>query len=820
MAATYTVVQGDTLYSIAERYGTTVDELVKLNNISNPNVIQVGMKLTLPNSVGTAATVTKTLSQSAVIKTVQPVTQGSRQLYSSWTWDQPNTDHYEYRWYYSWGVGEAPYEEGTTTTKFLTFTPPDYATHISLYIKPISTTYKDEKGNDIHYWTTGWSTKWTYWYEENPPDTPSAPSIDITDNTLTLRVDNIDSEVQYVEFEIVMDGVSSWITGQIPVKYNSATFTTAINTGSDYKARCRLIKDDKVSEWSQYSSEAGTAPSSSLGLIECRANSATSVYLSWHRVSNADSYDVEYTTKYEYFDSSDQSSIISNITTTSYIKTGLESGQEYFFRVRAVNNNGYSAWSGIKSIILGKTPSAPTTWSSTTTAIAGEPVNLYWVHNSEDGSKQQSSELELDIGGNKSVIVVYPEPTEEDEEERTTSYTFNTSGYTEGTTLKWRVRTCGITGEFSEWSIQRVIDIYGKPTLRLSVTDRNGNYVNYLRGFPLRVSGIAGPSTQKPIGFHVSIIANEGYETLDHIGNKKIVTSGTAVYSKYFDTYSQLNTSISANDVDLENNIRYTVNCIVTMDSGLTAEESVSFTVAWNETAYIPNARIGINKEAFSAFIMPYCTDDEGLLVTDVTLSVYRREYDGSFTEIATNLQNTMNTYTTDPHPSLDYARYRIIAISTTTGALGYCDIVSESVGEKAIIIQWDEEWKDFDTLDGRVYPEHSWKGSLLKLPYNVDVSPRNKPDVTLVEYIGRKHPVSYYGTQMGETLSLKADIPKYDTDTLYALRRLSAWMGDVYVREPYGSGYWANITVSFDLNHIAVVVPITLEITRVEGGA
>lgn len=44
-ATTYTVKRGDTLYSIAQRYNTTVSKLQSLNNISNPNLIRVGQVL-------------------------------------------------------------------------------------------------------------------------------------------------------------------------------------------------------------------------------------------------------------------------------------------------------------------------------------------------------------------------------------------------------------------------------------------------------------------------------------------------------------------------------------------------------------------------------------------------------------------------------------------------------------------------------------------------------------------------------------------------------------------------------------------------------
>lgn len=45
---TYTVKKGDTLSAIATRYKTTVDILVKLNNIVNRNLISIGQVIKLP----------------------------------------------------------------------------------------------------------------------------------------------------------------------------------------------------------------------------------------------------------------------------------------------------------------------------------------------------------------------------------------------------------------------------------------------------------------------------------------------------------------------------------------------------------------------------------------------------------------------------------------------------------------------------------------------------------------------------------------------------------------------------------------------------
>ena len=107
----------------------------------------------------------------------------------------------------------------------------------------------------------------------------------------------------------------------------------------------------------------------------------------------------------------------------------------------------------------------------------------------------------------------------------------------------------------------------------------------------------------------------------------------------------------------------------------------------------------------------------------------------------------------------------------------------------------------------------------MLKLPYNIDISDTNDIDVTMVEYIGRSHPVSYYGTQLGVTSTWNVEIDKRDKNTLYGLRKIAIYKEDVNVREPSGSGYWANVKVSFSQKHCELTIPVTLDITRVEGG-
>ena len=47
---TYKIVYGDTLSKIANRFGTTYQELARINGISNPNIIQIGQVIKVPGS--------------------------------------------------------------------------------------------------------------------------------------------------------------------------------------------------------------------------------------------------------------------------------------------------------------------------------------------------------------------------------------------------------------------------------------------------------------------------------------------------------------------------------------------------------------------------------------------------------------------------------------------------------------------------------------------------------------------------------------------------------------------------------------------------
>ena len=904
-----TVEKGDTLSQIAVDYAggySKYKTLATINNIENPDKIYVGQKIYLnSNDVSELASSTSANSNNVTITQFGLQSNTERTLFVTWTWTQENnTKEYKVVWYYATGDGvsfignngsNAVDEDLPSASRQSIYDIPDKATKVWVKIKPISK--EDDKKKT--YFTASWTTSSTYLVSSLPLVTPSsAPTVELKGLKLTATLDNIDIDgATHIEFEVVQNNSSStYATKQVEIVSSHASHQFSIAAGNEYKVRYRPYrKSDKAyGDWSTYSSNYKAMPAAPSGITLIRANSKTSVYLEWGTSPTATGYEIQYTTESRYFDSSDQVTSITGIENNYREVTGLTTGDEYYFRVRAVDedSNDQSAWTDFVSVSVGSTPSAPTTWSSTTTAIIGESLNLYWIHNAKDGSTQTYADLEVYVDGSTTPIpytfdnthsiddalLTYTPLTEEEREAgKTNSCAIKTASYKEGMKLEWRVRTAGVTKEYGEWSTQRTVDIYAPPTLELKITDKNENEINTLNGFPFYIYGLPGPETQAPIGYHVSITSNEIYETVDNIGNPKVINAGEAVYSKYFDTAnSSLLVELSASNLDLENGITYTITCTVSMNSGLTAEQTAEITVDWVATHYSPNAEIAIDSDSMTATIRPYCkrhkrvyyqvnkggtnyvrtdnafdyvygtivkgaktTDgykvylgtapdgsdiyycmvDEDEMVTGVTMAVYRREFDGSFTEIATDLDSESHTSVTDPHPALDYARYRIVAIDNTTGAVSYYDLPGHPVGGIAAIIQWNESWSNFETNVDDELAQPAWSGSMLKLPYNIDVSDSNNRDISLVEYVGRENPTSYYGTHRGYQSTWSVEIDKSDRETLYALRRLQRWMGDVYVREPSGSGYWASVSVSFSQKHCDVTIPVTLSINKVEGG-
>ena len=452
---------------------------------------------------------------------------------------------------------------------------------------------------------------------------------------------------------------------------------------------------------------------------------------------------------------------------------------------------------------------------------------------------------------------------------------FNTNLLNDGVNLFYRVKTSVLNKKYNPngedtleyvWSdFSDIINtkVYGNIILNLyNKSNLEGGSIdvwnNNVTGYPLYIKMSPGKSsTQKPIGFNLKVIVSSGqYTSLDNYGEEYKISEGSVIYSNYFnfDDYknnqnekivyinneneTSLTVRLDAFDILLNTGVEYKVSCSCTMSSGLdvSKEEALSYngqTYKLNHSPSLIAPTLNRDNYSITLYIREATMLNTGQLVNyepeeneKIYISVYRIENDGTFTEIESGMEYTYNmvNIVTDYHPSLNTAKYRLISKTTKYPSISISDTASYNIGEKSIIIQWNEDWSNansFKELNSRLDLANNSinTGPFIKIPYNIDISSTYAPDVSLIEYIGRNHPVSYYGTQKGESVSVSCEIPKDDTETIYKLRRLAKYMGDAYFREPSGLGYWANIKVSFSQNHCELTVPVTLEITRVEGG-
>lgn len=874
-----------------------------------------------------------------------------------------HTDHFEVAWCYHMPKSGAWFREENTSVggslNYSTYNPPENANIIKVYIKPVATQTKPvrKKQSDGSYQTEYQSWYTGDWRESSQvtitnlgtPSTPSVPTVTINGTKVVMEVNNItDPYTTHIIFQAVKNqerdkaGKNIKTTGDTTVAISEGwkrakyTFENFLSVGDVVQVRCRAYnnKAKTYSGWSEYTDLYRTPPAKPK-IISYRINSANLIRLDWNNLGtkSVKEYVVEYALGPTYFDASSQVQSQTVDSSVSYAVLNLDTeeeqqtGRTWWFRVKAVGWDDVSGdWShnyhqmpwkdsyGYK-IVVGLKPSAPTTWSSATSVKAGDTLYLYWVHNATDGTTERGAEINVKVTGAQSYETTYTVTRTESEDITIDSYLLDTSSFTVGAVITWKVRTKGILDEYGEWSTARKITVYGRvsvvigatltenqyyfsgaelyrqeeaPTLQTIPTtyfyqhlvcgeniicdvdlvsgvnkyDEHENAIVYasetdsyyqfqkisgeyiwvlleqsqieeladsdtaLTGFPLNITAAAGPSSQTAIGWNIDITAQRGYERTDTDGNIEYVSEGQNVFSKYVnsDGTNQLNLTLNAGDVDLETGVKYRIKVLVAMNSGLTGEDTTDFEVMWEEESLPePDAAITYDAETASCYITPFCQNEDGTYLSGVTLSVYRREYDGRMVKIASDIDNTGNQVVEDPHPSLDVARYRIVAFSSISGTVAHYDLPAYPVNEKAIIIQWNEDWLDYNDEHDRIIDDDGEVtvrgGSLLRLPYNVDTSESRSVDNTLVEYIGRSHPVSYYGTQLGVTDSWSTAIPRTDVETLHALRRLAIYLGDVYVREPSGVGYWANVKVSLSQTHKEVIIPVSLSITRVDGG-
>lgn len=579
-------------------------------------------------------------------------------------------DSYKVKWYYRVTKGGTWYLNKTitdnkvrNTTKDL-WTPPAEAVQLKVTVEPISKKYKKSKNKSANWFDVDPTSKIDSDYDEYP-QTPSIGEFSIKGKTLKAQVvfnlENFDRlETTAVRLQVLRNGstlikfknnkadetgeyyIEKKFTETNPIDSSGIVnfVDVELDTTGSYQVRGAIASYDGAYRWSEYSSWSSS--------IDTRPNTPTiktveaievgKVKLTWTAIDNIEQYEIEYASdKESYFDAGAFQTVTVN-NNTSHIISGLESGHTWYFRVRSVNNADKSSPSETVKIVLAEKPNPPTTWSSVnvgsikSTLEDTEPIYLYWVHNSVDGSVQKMARIKITIAGVAYFHKAKNTKTDQygeliDETSRVSLWdlevyedanvsipagtVYSIFRRTGAKSLKWKIATRGLTVDddsmYSDYSIERTIEAYESPNLELIVSDCNGVMSgDKFNGFPLSITGVVTPSSQTPISFYISIISGDTYDTTDIYGNDVTVADGTEIYTKFIDEPS-LNHIITAGDVDFFTGVPYELKVVAYTDAGLNTEATCILAPEWEELGEEPDALIEINETFRYATIRPFC---------------------------------------------------------------------------------------------------------------------------------------------------------------------------------------------------------------------
>jgi len=776
----------------------------------------------------------------------------------SWTFkDAPQATGFEYAWEYLRGSKWIPSSHGTaekeaarvgnasSKTFRIEYSAPEDALKVRCKIRPVSGTYtvtENKKEVEKKYFTANWTGVVTLAFSIKM-DAPSI-TVDMDGTYAKVTVTSSESDCGTCDVE-VYDGSKRLASlcvnkrkceGEAVLHFKDKN---KVPPGKTYKFRARIhpktggstANRKADSNWSEKVN--GKSIPATPKANKASALSSTSARFTWSSADGAATYEVEYVADSSSYFNTNPSMVssVDDIHGTTFDAVNVESGHKYYFRVRAVNETGEGAWSSVLNTVLATRPDAPTVYDTDPSYIYGQTVRLRWTHNSEDESDQTAAKVYVSIGSGQPMMFSVSNDADH-YDLNTGSSSFSALAQASGTTLTWNVETKGVHSSYSPRSESRSFKVYLQPTASVSFESNGEPIVGDMTSWPLEIVMEAGNGgsleADAPAAYTLTIAPLQEVEVIDIYGDTQLTPAGETVFSQ---TYYPVNRSqanmvtavLGPGDVDLVSGVDYRFIVDAAMESGLRASTSA------NQRVYIdvteipdPSAGVWFDPELLTAYIEPACyAEDENGDPTDelqenIELAVYRMEANGSLTLLLDGIQNDEATTIADPHANFGTCTYRVVARDTETGAVSYDDMYANS-SHSTCVIQWDEEWVINNNGDDEDNLYYGLSGTRIDGLYNMQLSESGEVEREHAEFIGRKHPVAYYGTQLGHTARYSLDFPRDDTATLALCRQLLAYRGDVYIREPRGMGFWASVRCGLSMDSKTETVSLSVDATEVD---
>lgn len=737
----------------------------------------------------------------------------------------------------------------------VSWTAPTNALKARARVLPVAK--KDSKGK-AQFTGAKWSNKQGVDFRTDALPAPSiTASFNADTSEATVSVTSSDADARMCQVIAKNSaGTQKYDSGNVALSNGGYTVKKGVTAGETWTFQALVLShgEKAKSPWA-YAAPVVAKPSGPT-LKTVAAEGDDGIKATYSAVA-CQSYTVEYVAdSYDYFNSKREAvRSVTGVGGTTFIQSGLELGHTWYVRVRAVNQSGEGPWStqqvGAK---LELHPDVPTTYDTDPSYKRSDSVRMRWTHNCEGNSEQSEAEVAMKLSTQSDAQATTYSVGEDMFLVRPLSGYADSSVVqwrvrTKGNRSEWSPWsvwrqfavydlpsvTCSLSqnGQFTlvptseegysskqpnaegwyeytedngYFSTEDVSVVTGKAYYRFDGTGTSDASTggNALRSIPLLVQMDSQGGGGMPVGYHLTITAREGYsyEAID--GTVVMVPEGFIVYQKDYSTNARSFETEIGVDVGFQDGASYTVVAELAMNSGLHATSTeCQLDVDFNAKIPDPEGTVTFAPDDLIAEVRCACYDEidgpgdtyEEVLVDDIDLSVYRINTDGTVTLVQSGLPNTGTVSVTDPHATFGKCQYRIVARSLLTGQSVYSDEEADSP-HSTCCVQWDESWSEYvESEVDEPGAMQTYTGNRIDGLYNLNLDESGSMQAEDAEYIGRKHPVSYYGTQRGHTASYRVDFPKADAETLSKCRRLMDYPGDAYVREPSGLGFWARVS-------------------------
>jgi hypothetical protein len=360
---------------------------------------------------------------------------------------------------------------------------------------------------------------------------------------------------------------------------------SGLNPSFDYQYRIRAVDD------------LGTvSPSSNVILVNTlppapKAGPATNITqtsftANWSLVPFADSYrlDVALNPDFSGFVTGYQNRNVGNVT--SFDVVGLSVGNTYFYRVRALNNNGVSTNSG--TISLPVLPSAPVLSPPSNITASGFTVNLQPTLGAEgfllDISENQNFSTFVNGFDNLDIL---------------TNLSFVVNGLESGKTYYYRLRAYNVSGNSPNTAAQMIVTLVGAPVATAATNITTNSFTANWEATSGATSYRLDVATDNLFNNLVS-----GFNNLNVGNNLSQTVNGLIANTNYFYRVRAINTSgtsANSNDISLTTLPSAPIAPTATAASNISQTE---FTANWQTLAGASEYLLDVSdNQNFTSFI-------------------------------------------------------------------------------------------------------------------------------------------------------------------------------------------------------------------------